>query len=172
MLKPQDILVSIRLAISPSNWSYRSLSEELSISLGEISESLHRAEISNLIDLEKRRANRRNLTEFLIHGLKYCYPVRKGGVVRGIPTSFGAEPLRRHFRIADSELLPVWKDPNGSIRGYEINPFYQSIPEAAKKNPLLYELLVLVDAIREGRARERNLAVTMLEERIKGGAFE
>lgn len=172
MLKPQDILVSIRLSISPSNWSYRSLSEELSISLGEISESLHRAEASNLIDLEKRRANRRNLTEFLIHGLKYCYPASKGSVVRGIPTSFGAEPLRKLFRKDDSELIPVWKDPNGSVRGYEINPFYQSIPEASKKNPALYELLALVDAIREGRARERNLAVSMLEERIGGNDIE
>jgi hypothetical protein len=38
--------------------------------------------------------------------------------------------------------------------------------QAALQDPKLYELLALVDAIREGRARERELAIRELTARI------
>ena len=37
---------------------------------------------------------------------------------------------------------------------------------AASRNPALYELLALFDAVRGGSARERTLATTMLNERL------
>ena len=39
------------------------------------------------------------------------------------------------------------------------------VPEAAARNPALYELLVLFDAVRGGSARERSLAIALLDER-------
>ena len=39
------------------------------------------------------------------------------------------------------------------------------MPEAAARNPALYELLVLFDAIRGGSAREHKLAVDLLDAR-------
>jgi hypothetical protein len=38
-------------------------------------------------------------------------------------------------------------------------PLYKSVPYAAKRDLKLYALLALVDAVRDGRARERNLAI-------------
>ncbi len=35
---------------------------------------------------------------------------------------------------------------------------YPSVPGAARRHPMLYELLALVDALRLGRARERGMA--------------
>ncbi|MEZ5494680.1 MAG: hypothetical protein R3E61_08965 [Pseudomonadales bacterium] len=46
-------------------------------------------------------------------------------------------------------------------------PLYPSVPEAALRNPALYELLVLFDAVRAGSARERALAIPMLEARLQ-----
>jgi DNA-binding NarL/FixJ family response regulator len=37
-------------------------------------------------------------------------------------------------------------------------PLYPSVPSAARRDARLYELLVLVDAIRAGQAREREIA--------------
>jgi len=57
------------------------------------------------------------------------------------------------------------------MRGQEIEPLYPSIATIDfKKAPELYELLALVDAIRVGRARERNLAVEELNKRFKVAA--
>jgi hypothetical protein len=43
---------------------------------------------------------------------------------------------------------------------------YQSVPQAVANDQKLYELLALVDAIRDGRARERNLAISELTRRL------
>ena len=42
--------------------------------------------------------------------------------------------------------------------GFPIEPLYETAPKAARKDPVLYELLALIDALRDGRARERQLA--------------
>ena len=40
------------------------------------------------------------------------------------------------------------------------------LPDAATRNPALYELLVLFDAIRGGSPRERAIALQLLDERL------
>jgi hypothetical protein len=45
-------------------------------------------------------------------------------------------------------------------------PLYKSAPMAALRDPVLYEFLALADAIRDGRARERNLAERELVKRL------
>lgn len=61
---------------------------------------------------------------------------------------------------------PVWSHPEGTVRGAMVNPLYASAPGAAIEDPALYELLALLDALRIGRARERQMAVRMIEERL------
>ena len=61
----------------------------------------------------------------------------------------------------------VWPDPKGEIRGQAFLPLYRSAPKAALKDKKLYELLVLVDAIRGGRVREKDLAVKEMQKRLK-----
>jgi hypothetical protein len=60
----------------------------------------------------------------------------------------------------------VWPDAEGSVRGIEFSPLYKNVPQAALRDTKLYELLALVDAIREGRAREREVAIRELTARI------
>jgi hypothetical protein len=52
------------------------------------------------------------------------------------------------------------------VRGIAFSPLYKNAPQAALRDPKLYELLALVDAIREGRSREREIAIRELTARI------
>jgi hypothetical protein len=103
------------------------------------------------------RPNVRAIEEFLIHGIKYAFPAERGGPSRGIPTSYAAAPLNRLIAAGD-EPIPVWPHAKGEKRGIALAPLYKMAPIAALKDALLYEALALVDAIRDGRARERALA--------------
>lgn len=111
------------------------------------------------------KPNLGNLTEFLVHGVKYCFPVEHGAITRGVPTAYAAPPLNQHI-VQSSELPPVWPFANGTVRGNALLPLYKNAPEAALRDSRLYELLALVDAIRDGRAREREIAVRELSVRI------
>lgn len=109
--------------------------------------------------------NRNHLKEFLIHGLKYVFPAERGGPTRGIPTAEAAAPLAQHLHL-DFSLPPVWPHAEGPFRGIAFSPLYKNVPKAALLDSKLYELLALVDAIREGRAREREIAIRELTARI------
>lgn len=61
----------------------------------------------------------------------------------------------------------MWPYAKGTTRGYSLAPLYPTVPQAAAKDAQLYELLSLVDAIRDGRARERNLAAKELQARLQ-----
>jgi len=158
--------VLLRLAARPgSDWSYPSLAADLAMSASEVHASVRRVARAGLFQEATRSVNRQALLEFLIHAVKYVFPAERGGVTRGLPTSHAAPPLRAHFR-ASSELPPVWPDPAGTVRGEELEPLYRSVPKAARADAQLYEWLALVDAVRAGRARERELAVKELRSRL------
>ena len=177
-LRPQDVVVVLKLLASGSRtWTYSQLGEELSLSTSQVFRSVDRAEIARLLQqlpvlpppgYAKEHPiswpNRANLKEFLIHGVKYAFPVHRGGLVRGIPTAHAAPPLNQHFATS-FEPPPVWPYADGSVRGTEFSPLYKNAPKAAS-DPKLYELLALVDAIRDGRAREREVAIRELTARI------
>jgi hypothetical protein len=97
--------------------------------------------------------------------VKYAFPVHRGGLVRGIPTAHAAPPLNQQI-AESSDPPPVWPDAEGSVRGVEFSPLYKNVPTAARRDTRLYELLALVDAIRDGRARERAIAIRELTARI------
>lgn len=82
-----------------------------------------------------------------------------------MPTGYAAPPLREKI-MQPFEPPPVWPHKNGTVRGMAFYPLYPTVPEAAARNPALYELLVLFDAIRGGSPREHALAVQMLDERL------
>ena len=93
ILKPQDILILIKLvALEEAEWSYPSLGTELSMSPSEVHSGLKRAVAARLMGEQRRRPIKRALEEFLIHGVKYAYPPSRGGLTRGVPTSFTGPP--------------------------------------------------------------------------------
>jgi hypothetical protein len=115
--------------------------------------------------VDEPQLDRRSLYRFLIHGVRYAFPAERGALTRGMATSYGAPPLNR-LLVAKTEPPPVWPLPQGKVRGYEFQPLYRSAPVAASRDQKLYELLTLVDALRDGRARERSLAAQELAVRM------
>lgn len=165
-LKPQDVVILLKLiCVGGGKWSYLSLADALSMSPSEVHAGVQRAISARLINSQSNFPIIRALEEFLIHGVKYAFPAERGGVTRGIPTGFAAPPLSDIIAQSD-ELPPVWPYPLGKVRGYEFLPLYKSVPTAAREDNLLYELLALVDAIRDGRARERDIAIKELRKRL------
>jgi DNA-binding Lrp family transcriptional regulator len=165
-LKPQDVVVLLKLASrNGAEWSYPKLAVELGMSPSEVHASVQRATQSGLLQEGTRTVNHGSLLEFLVHAVKYVFPSERGGVTRGLPTAHSAPPLRQHFR-AGRDMPVVWADPEGTVRGEALEPLYRSVPEAARADAQLYEWLALVDAVRSGRARERELAVAELRRRL------
>jgi len=165
-LKPQDVVVLLKLASrADATWSYPKLAVELGMSPSEVHASVRRATQSTLLQESTRSVNQAALLEFLVHAVKYVFPPERGGVTRGLPTAHSAPPLRSHFR-AGANLPVVWADPEGTVRGEALEPLYRSVPQAARADAQLYEWLALVDAVRAGRARERELAVAELRRRL------
>lgn len=169
ILKPQDILVLLKLvAIGRNDWSYNRLAVELGMSPSEVHSALKRALTASLAlqKADKITPYIRNLEEFLVHGIRFTFVPERGEMTRGLPTAYAAAPLNSVF-FPDGEPPPVWPDPQGEVRGMAFSPLYKSAPKAAQLDPALYELLVLVDAIRGGRARERAFAIKELQQRLK-----
>jgi hypothetical protein len=167
ILKPQDIVILLKLvAIGKRQWSYSTLASELAMSPSEVHSGIKRAAAARLYDSQQNVPIMQALQEFLLHGVKYAFPPDRGHLTRGIPTSYAAPPLNSLI-VQSNEPPPVWPDPEGKVRGYDFSPLYRSVPMAAAQDNILYELLALVDAIRDGRARERELAVKLLNERLE-----
>ena len=167
-LKPQDIVILLKLvAIGDRPWSFSSLATELGMSTSEVHGGIKRATTSRLFDPSRKVPILRSLLEFLVHGVKYVFPPETGSPTRGTPTSYAAPPLNTMI-VQTDELPPVWPAPEiGNARGYKFVPLFGSVPKAAANDGTLYELLALVDAIRDGRARERELAVKELTMRFR-----
>ncbi|WP_299255243.1 hypothetical protein [uncultured Cytophaga sp.] len=162
-MRPHDILVLLKI-ISLGEYSYlKDLSNQLGISPSEITESVNRSVLAGLIAQDKKTVMRNTLYEFLIHGLPYVFPQKPGAIVPGIPTAHSAPPLNKEFKSSE---MYVWPDPKGEVKGQEIIPFHQGQLNAAKDDLKLYELLALTDALRVGKAREKQLAAEELRKRI------
>jgi hypothetical protein len=144
------------------------IATELTISPSEVHGALQRLQFTHLVHGSELR-NRPNvaaLEEFLLHGVKYAFPAERGSVMRGIPTSYAAPPLSGEIAPGDG-LPPVWPWRDGHVRGIALTPLYKTAPSAALRDQRLYELLSLVDALRDGRARERKIAERELVTRIR-----
>jgi DNA-binding Lrp family transcriptional regulator len=159
-LKPQYVYVVLKLvAAGLRRPPYSQLALELVMSPSEVHASVKRAQASGLLhgSALENRPNVAALEEFLVHGLRYVFPAERGEMTRGVATSYGAPPLRQLI-APDGEPIPVWPYAEGKQRGVSFGPLYRTAPEAVLRDRSFYELLVLADALRDGRARERKLA--------------
>ena len=164
-MSPQDIAVLLKI-VSYGNlpWQQQPLAVALSLSQSEISKSLMRSKFSGLLDLSGKNVSKISLMEFLHYGISYAFPVRPGSMVRGVPTGHSASPLSK---IIQSDEHYVWPSAQGTLRGQAIEPLYKNVVKAVQHDSALHELLALVDAIRVGRVREKQLAVEELKKRLK-----
>ena len=163
-LKSQDIVILLKIiAMGKENWFHHTLAQELGMSQSEVTQSLNRSKYAGLIDNERKNVNRIAFSEFILHGLSYAFPQQPGALVRGVLTAHSAEPLNKFIHSSENY---VWPYAKGIDRGQAIEPMYNSAVEASLKDRELYELLTLVDALRVGKVREKELAKKELEKRI------
>lgn len=168
VLKPQDVgvLLGLRL-MRREKFSFATLAQRVGLSTGETHAAIRRAALSRLALVLPQSAPEvvnSALREFLLHGLRFAFPATLGGASRGMLTGLQATSAGSTV-IADA-LPPVWATADGETRGSAIAPLYPAAPEACQRDPEFYELLALVDAIRAGSARERELASELLEHRL------
>jgi hypothetical protein len=172
MLRPLDIVVLLKLALKDGRPPYLQMANELHLYPSEVYNSIKRARASHFIQRpEEDRLNRSALLEFLLHGIRYAFPAEKGTLTRGVPTGYAAPPLLESI-AASSEPPPVWPYADGPARGYSFAPLHKNVPQAALEDSKFYELLALVDALRDGRARERELAGRELKKRLEESSFD
>ncbi|HXH55576.1 MAG TPA: hypothetical protein VNK03_07545 [Gammaproteobacteria bacterium] len=182
MLKSQDIVILLKIlarCFSKDNrgeiWSQSKLAVNLCMSVSEVNAGLKRLHLSALLgkkmDADSIRPKlvpiKENCEECLISAVKYFIPVQVETYTRGIATSYAAPIFGKHILIGN-DPVPVWPYAEGKERGLALEPLYKSVPESIIHYPdqLFYELLVLVDAVRSGRTRERNIAIKLLKEKI------
>lgn len=161
-MRPQDIVILLKKITDQGRKLLNvQLAKELGISASEVSEALERSRLARLVDNAKRRVNVLALEEFLIHGLKYVFPVQPQSIVRGIATAVSASPMKE--KIITGREQYVWPYAKGNIRGAAITPLYKTVPAAVESDEMLYHLLTLVDTLRIGRAREVEIAKVELK---------
>ena len=164
IMSPHDIVVLLKIvSYGDKQWFQKPLAEELGISQSEVSKSLNRSKYASLLDPTGKKVMKLSLLEFLQYGIRYVFPQKPGPIVRGVATSHSASPLKKQI---NSKEVFVWPYAKGNVRGQSILPLYPSVPEAVLKDKMLYQLLALVDALRVGRAREKELALIELKRLI------
>ncbi len=164
-LKPQDMFVLLALLCRGGGpLSYAELADATGMAVSAVHGSIKRAVVAQLARIEGRLpvVQKLQLKEFLLYGAKYSFPPAWGSLSRGLPTSHAAAPLNAVMAAAN-EPDPVWAHPAGKIRGITLAPLYPTAPDAALRDDRLYAMLALFDALRSGRARERNAAKDLLE---------
>ena len=183
MLKSQDVVLLLKLLSRPSeysSWSQNQLAVHLCMSASEINAAIKRLCQSQLIRRQPSKAGitgktsgliympiTKSCEEFLISGVKYVFPVNLGEYTPGLVTSYAAPIFADQVTIGQ-DPVPVWPYAEGTQRGLALEPLYPSVPKSLMQYPdqAFYDLLALIDAIRHGRARERNIAIKLLKKRL------
>lgn len=160
-MRPHDVVVLLKIIGSPEGWMSKDLSNSLKISPAEISYSLNRSVIAGLLDASKKKVRRQALLEFLQYGLPYVFPATRGPITRGIPTAYSAPIIIDNLMVTEAI---VWEHPKGKAKGESVMPLYPNAIEAAIADQELYNVLALVDVLRLGKVREREIAVKLLKQ--------
>ena len=168
MLKPQDLLVTLKFASLPRDepMTFAALAESLFMSASEVFAATKRAATCHLLversapatGAARFRPAVLNLREFLISGLRYVFPAEPGKAARGFRTAQDAPPLAARIVRSPGEMPLVWPHPDGDTRGLSIKPIFRSAPDASRRDARLFAWLALTDALRTGDARVRTLA--------------
>ncbi|MEX0330039.1 MAG: winged helix-turn-helix transcriptional regulator [Puniceicoccaceae bacterium] len=164
-LKSQDLVVALKLCLGGSALPYADLSRQLLISASEVHAAVKRLEEGGLIRPGSKEVLKQPLLNLIQYGIAAVFPAKPGEPTRGIPTAWASPALSGSFQSSEKEQ-PVWPDPEGSVRGNAVVPLHPSVPKVAKADSQLYALLAMLDAVRIGRARERNLANELLKKEL------
>ena len=166
-LQSDDVLLLLKLAAhGDARASLRDLASELEIPKSSIALSMQRLKSFGLVKGEgqQRHVDRAELRKFLVHGVRWIAPGRIGEFVLGLPTAHAASPLKEKLRGDDDPVvIPL---AGGPVRGRRVSPVHPNAGKAAQRDPKLYRLLAIVDALRIGRARDREVAEAELRSAV------
>ena len=161
-LHPIDVAIALSLVEAPRA-TFQQVAEMLGISSSTAHGAIARLRQAGLVKKESVEVVRSALLEFLEHGVRYAFPAVVQAEGRGVPTAH-AGPLLRDAIVADFPF--VWPAAGGAALGPSIAPLFRQAVELPSRNPGVYALLTLVDALRVGRVRERELAIGLLRNRL------
>jgi len=111
-----------------------------------------------------RQINRLAARDLFEKAIQWIAPAVVGQFVLGLATAHAAPPLADKLRSdEDVVVMPVAEGP---CRGRAVTPLHPAAPAAAGRDHKLHEILAIVDALRIGGARDREVAVAELRSRI------
>ena len=167
-LKPQDIVIAIRLLTLPSaGWTFHALGESVGLGHNQAHLAYKRLLLCELANAESKRPVKTNLVEFLVHGIRYVFPPSWLEDARGLPTGASSPLLRGRLQSGVRIVWPA-KNVKSSERGRGILPIHESVLVACRNDHKCYEILSVTEALRAGGAREREIAAEVLKELILG----
>ncbi len=163
MLGSSDIYVLAgTVANADKNPTLRELARELHVDHTLVHRALKRAEDAGLYRSTSKQVNRANFEELLAHAARFIAPAAPGELTRGTPAAWAAEPIARRVRQQSDEPPPVWPDVDGAVRGQALRPLHPAAVQASRESPALSSLLAIIDSLRAGDARVRQVAAEEL----------
>ena len=157
-----DLVLGLRLLQGDDTLQH--LSDDLGVSISQVHASVARLRTAQLLRADSRTVNRLSFEEFLLHGARYVFAPEIGPEARGIPTAHAGPAFADHVVPTDPM---VWPSPDGTMLGHALTPLYPAATRLPQTSPETYRLLTLFDALRAGRAREKNLAREQLRSAIR-----
>jgi hypothetical protein len=165
-LQSQDIVLAVYLIADNEPWTFAQVSEVMGISSSQVHLAWGRLVNSDLADREYKRPLRKNLLEFLCHGVKYSFPATQRGIGKGMVTGLSHPIVKRKLR-ASTDIQYVWESPKGKEKGVIVDPIHKSAVNVAQASTLAYQIFATLDSIRLGKARERQIATDIMKDLLK-----
>jgi hypothetical protein len=161
-MKGSDVFVLSGLLAHVGDWTYRSLASDLRVPHPVVQRALARAEAAGLYGPERREVHLPHFEEFAVHALRFVAPAELGAVVPGVPAAWAAEPVASAIRSSGEDLPPVWPSALGGVRGQALEPLHLAAPDAVEQWSDLAEWLAVLDSLRAGDPRVRQVAEELL----------
>ena len=169
-MRPTDLYVLIGgIASRGRGGSLRELASRLYVDHTLVHRALKNAEGAGLYRAEERRVNLASFEDLAIHAARFIAPAPLGGLTRGIPAAWAAKPMSELIRESGNEPPPVWPSADGPARGQELRPLHPSAVKVVN-DAALSRLLVIVDCLRAGDARVRDIAAKELSRELRTAA--
>jgi hypothetical protein len=161
-LKPQDVVVAAKLAVGFQHFTYAQLSSAVGLAPSQVHASVKALRQSRLLAQDERddlAINRFRLIEFLIHGVPYMFPATVTHPTKGLATVSALDEMKELFL---SQRDYVWPFPGAKDTGVGLVPLHHCVFKAVQNDLTTYRILMAVDAIRIGDARERDVGISVI----------
>jgi hypothetical protein len=152
---PFDVVLA--LALLRESGTLARLADVLAVVPSQVHAGLRRLDRAGLMRPGVRAVNPRALAEFILFGVRYAFPAVRGPLAEGVPTAYSAPPLAAHLDAVDVVVWPASSAPH-AVRGFCVRPLYRGAATLVETSPSTYGLVTLVDALRIGDPRVRDLA--------------